>query len=61
MMTVSMMEVAALENNGAEEGLHGDRTTGMDDFSRQRWGVVGDEMAVVENLDGLAKSLSKSI
>jgi len=47
-VTVRMVEVATLEDNRAEEGLHGDRATGVDDFSGQRRGVVGDELPVVE-------------
>ena len=47
-VAVRMIEVATLEDNGTEEGLHVDRAGGVDDFSGQRRGVVGDELAVVE-------------
>jgi len=47
-VTVRMIEVATLEDNGTEEGLHVDGASGVDDFSGQRRGVVGDELAVVE-------------
>ena len=65
-VTVRVVEVAALEDNGAEEGLHVDRAGGVDGFPRQRTGVVGDELPVVEEFlddaagvagEGIAQSL----
>jgi len=47
-VTLGMMEVTALEDNRAEEGLHGDGTLAMNDFARERRSVVGYELPVVE-------------
>jgi len=65
-VTVRVVEIAALEDNGTEEGLHGDRATGVNDFSGQRRRVVGDELSAGEEFfddaagvagEGVAQSL----
>lgn len=49
-VTVGVVKVAALERDGAKQGVNGDGAVVVDGFAVQRRGVVGDELAVVKQL-----------
>lgn len=47
-VAVGVVEVAAFEGDGAEDGVDGDGAVLVDCFAGEWRGVVGDELAVVE-------------
>jgi len=47
---LGVVEIAAPQRDGAEEGVDGDGAVFVDGFAGQRGSVVGDELAVVEKV-----------